>query len=272
MLKASPQYKFPTELKETKYEIEEHARAFGLDFFYTIFEILDYRALNEIAAYLGFPSRYPHWRFGMEYDKLSKSYAYGLTKISEMVINNDPCYAYLLKCNNMVDQKLVMAHVYGHCDFFKNNLYFAHTNRKMVDETANHAVRIQRYVDRYGTEAVEAFIDCCLSLENLIDVHGPFIRRREDERPDTTRYLAHANAARADDGSCSCQGDSKEASPCSSACKSTDSSDCQGNKAEAGICLRTKMMSVSHPTDSEARAIWIPTSIPLNSLRPVRRR
>ena len=93
--------------------------------------------------------------------ELSKSYTYGLSKIYEMVINNDPCYAYLLKCNNLVDQKIVMAHVYGHCDFFKNNLYFSHTNRKMMDEMANHSSRILKYVDRYGIQAVEAFMDCC---------------------------------------------------------------------------------------------------------------
>ena len=58
----------------------------------------------------------------MEYEQLSKGYRYGLQKIYEMVINNDPCYAYLLRCNQMVDQKLVMAHVYGHYDFFKNNI------------------------------------------------------------------------------------------------------------------------------------------------------
>lgn len=181
MSASSAASKFPTELKAMKYEIQDHAKAFGLDFYQVIFEVLDYRELNEVAAYSGFPFRYPHWSFGMSYDRLSKSHAYGLSKIYEMVINNDPCYAYLLKCNNLVDQKLVMAHVYGHCDFFKNNLYFSHTNRKMVDEMANHGTRIQRYVDRYGADRVEAFIDCCLSLENLIDVHWPRIRRREKE-------------------------------------------------------------------------------------------
>ncbi len=174
MLKVPVAHKFPTDLKEMKYEIEEHARGFGLDVFPVIFEVLDYQALNEVAAYGGFPQRYPHWTFGMQFDELSKSYAYGLSKIYEMVINNDPCYAYLLKCNNPVDQKLVMAHVYAHCDFFKNNVYFARTNRKMVDEISNHATRIQRYVDRFGAETVEAFIDCCLSLENLIDPHALF--------------------------------------------------------------------------------------------------
>jgi spore cortex formation protein SpoVR/YcgB (stage V sporulation) len=31
-----------------------------------------------------------------------------------MVINNDPCYSYLMRCNHNVVQELVMAHVYGH--------------------------------------------------------------------------------------------------------------------------------------------------------------
>ncbi len=84
--------------------------------------------MNEIAAYGGFPNRYPHWRFGMEYERLAKSYEYGLSKIYEMVINNNPSYAYLLEGNSLVDQKLVMAHVYGHVDFFKNNFCFRATD------------------------------------------------------------------------------------------------------------------------------------------------
>ena len=109
----------------------------------------------------------------MEYQQLSKGYRYGLQKIYEMVINNDPCYAYLLRCNQMVDQKLVMAHVYGHNDFFKNNIWFSQTNRKMMDEMANHGNRIRSYMERYGEETVENFIDSCLSLENLIDIYSP---------------------------------------------------------------------------------------------------
>ena len=97
-----------------------------------------------------------------------------------MVINNDPCYAYLMRCNHTVDQKLVMAHVYGHCDFFKNNAYFAHTNRKMMDEMANHGVRIRRYVEKHGEDEVEAFVDRCMSIDDLIDIHSTAIRRRED--------------------------------------------------------------------------------------------
>ena len=111
----------PSDLAALKKEIEGYAREYGLDFFGVIFEVLDWKQMGEVAAYGGFPNRYPHWRFGMEYEKLSKSYAYGLSKIYEMVVNTDPCYAYLLYSNDIVDQKLVMAHVYGHCDFFKCN-------------------------------------------------------------------------------------------------------------------------------------------------------
>jgi stage V sporulation protein R len=165
-----------------KRTIEGHARAYGLDFFETRFEVLDYRQLNEVASYGGFPVRYSHWSHGMQFDQLSKSYAYGLQKIYEMVINNDPCYAYLMKENNLVDQKLVMCHVYGHCDFFKNNIWFSKTNRQMINEMANHASRIRTYINRHGLEEVEAFLDQCLSLEHLIDVHSQFITRRRQEQ------------------------------------------------------------------------------------------
>lgn len=159
----------PKHLEEHRVRIEQIAREYGLDCFPTIFELVSYEQINQIAAYGGFPVRYPHWKFGMEYEQLSKSYEYGLSKIYEMVINNNPCYAYLMAGNSELDQKLVMAHVYGHCDFFKNNIYFEHTNRKMMDEMGNHATRIKKYIDRYGQDRVEEFIDICLSLENLID-------------------------------------------------------------------------------------------------------
>lgn len=162
--------------------MEEIAAGYGLDFFETIFEVLDYEELSMFAAYGGFPVRYPHWRFGAEYDELMKSYSYGLSKIYEMVINTDPCYAYLLSANAITDQKLVIAHVYGHCDFFKCNAWFSQTNRKMLDQMANHAARVSRYIDRYGYEKVEAFIDACLSIDDLIDPYSPHIRRTPDPK------------------------------------------------------------------------------------------
>src|SRR5215216_466027 len=146
--------RLPPHLAALKQEIEGYARGYGLDFYETIFEVIDA-------------------------EELKKGYDYGLSKIYEMVINNDPCYAYLMRSNHTVDQKLVMAHVYGHCDFFKNNAYFSHTNRKMMDEMANHGARIRRYAEKYGEDEVEAFLDRCMSIDDLIDIHSTAIRRRD---------------------------------------------------------------------------------------------
>ena len=201
----------PAYLRDWQIKIEGHAREFGLDFFPTVFEVLSYNQMNEVAAYGGFPTRYPHWRFGMEYEQLSKSHEYGLSKIYEMVINNNPAIAYLLEGNSMVDQKLVMAHVLGHVDFFKNNFAFGITDqgrnrrdgspvRKWVDTMANHGAVARRWANRIGIEKVEEFIDFCLSLENLIDPQKPFMPKperpgplpqlqNEEEQPEEVRLL-----------------------------------------------------------------------------------
>ena len=174
----------PQHLAELQEQVEGYARAYGLDFFPILYEVLDYKTMNEVAAYGGFPTRYPHWRFGMDYEQLSKSYEWGLSKIYEMVINTNPSYAYLLEGNSLVDQKTVMAHVCAHVDFFKHNYFFSKTNRKMVDGMANHAARVRKHMSRYGQDTVENFIDVCLSIENLIDPMSPFIQRTREAKPE----------------------------------------------------------------------------------------
>jgi stage V sporulation protein R len=169
--------RFPAYLRDIQEDVEGYARGYGLDFFPIAYEVLDYKTMNEVAAYGGFPTRYPHWRFGMDYEQLSKSYEWGLSKIYEMVINTNPAYAYLLEGNSTTDQKIVMAHVCAHVDFFKNNYFFSKTNRKMIDGMANHAARVRRHMARHGQDTVEDFIDTCLSLENLIDPMSPYIVR-----------------------------------------------------------------------------------------------
>ena len=185
----------PGYLRDEQRRIEAFARGFGLDFFPTMFEVLSYEHMNEIASYGGFPSRYPHWRFGMNYEQLAKSSEYGLQTIYEMVINNNPAVAYLLEGNSLIDQKIVMAHVYAHVDFFKNNFAFRATDqgldprtgepiRKWIDAMANHGAVVRRWVNRVGIDKIESFIDDCLSLENLIDPHRPFLRTKAEPRGD----------------------------------------------------------------------------------------
>jgi stage V sporulation protein R len=151
-------------------DVERLARDQGLDFPEVVYEVVDHRQLNEIAALGGFPVRYPHWRFGMEYDRLIKGHAYGLQRIYELVVNTRPVVAYLLSQNSPVEQKLVMAHVCGHADFFAHNAWFSHTDPNMMDVLASHGARIRMLSDQVGVEVVESFIDRVQSLDNLVDL------------------------------------------------------------------------------------------------------
>jgi len=182
-------------LESLRESICAKAGEYGLTFYPVVFECVPFTMMNQLAAYGGFPLRYPHWRWGMEFEKLSKRDAYGLGRIYEMVINTDPVYAYLQESNSVTDQKLVMAHVYGHADFFRNNLWFSKTDRKMLDQMANHATRVRRHIDAHGQDVVERFIDACHSVEWLIDPHSVYHGKGEPhaaspERTGSDRFPA----------------------------------------------------------------------------------
>lgn len=187
--------KFPHLLKELKYKAREYAHAYGLNIedVEVVFEVIDFEEMNFVSARGGFPVRYSHWLWEMKQDRLSQGYRYGLHKIYEMVLNSgsaqksslhtSPYYAYLLDTNSVADQKTVMAHVYGHVDFFRSNLFFTPINSQhIVDTIANHASRIQQFADKHGEETVSDFILTCLSLENLIDIHSLGIKRHEKKK------------------------------------------------------------------------------------------
>jgi len=111
-------------------EITDRAVAAGLDFFPMRYEITPPDILYSIGAY-GMPTRFSHWSFGKAYYRMKTDYDFGLSKIYELVINSDPCYAFLLESNSLLQNKLIVAHVLAHSDFFKNNAYFSLTNRNM---------------------------------------------------------------------------------------------------------------------------------------------
>jgi len=167
---------------------DAHCAAYNVGHYPVIYQICDWSEINEIAARGGFPIRYPHWKWGMEYEELQKTYSYGLSKIYEMVINTNPTVGYLLECNNLVDQKIVMAHANFHAVFFHENVWFSKTNRKMLDEMANHSSKIKRYMDKYGVDVVENFIDVCLTVDTLIDPFEPFTpEESESAEPEVIR-------------------------------------------------------------------------------------
>lgn len=144
--------------------IESNAEESGLDFYPQEFEIISYKDMIAYEAYVGMPSRYPHWSFGKAYDRSESLYKYNITGLPyEMVINSNPCLAYLMKDNTLLLQILTMAHVYGHNDFFKNNRLFKKgTNASYTIEMfKNHADMIREYVNdpSIGYDAVEKILN-----------------------------------------------------------------------------------------------------------------
>jgi stage V sporulation protein R len=155
-------------LQQAISEITDIARGFGLDFYPMRYEICPADIIYTFGAY-GMPTRFSHWSFGKQFYKMKLHYDLGLSKIYELVINSDPCYAFLLDSNSLIQNKLIVAHVLAHCDFFKNNARFQNTKRDMVESMAATAERIRRYEIEHGKEEVETFLDAVLAIEEHID-------------------------------------------------------------------------------------------------------
>jgi len=165
------------ELEELRKEARKLVEAAGLDPWPVIFGVVDHDQLNEYSAYDGFPERFPHWSFGMSYDYFRKRSAYAGWWTYEIVINTNPAIAYLRESNTPIENKGVMIHVYAHVDFFKNNYWFSKTSKDMIKVMRIHAERVEEYMERYGIEKVESFIDKALSLQYEIDQYAPFMKR-----------------------------------------------------------------------------------------------
>jgi len=159
------------EIRDLEYaiaEIMEIADGFGLDYYPMRYEICPADIIYTFGAY-GMPTRFSHWSFGKTFNKMKMQYDFGLSKIYELVINSNPCYAFLLDGNSLIQNKLIVAHVLAHCDFFKNNVRFSISNRNMVESMSATAERVSSYELEYGTEAVENFIDAVLAIQEHID-------------------------------------------------------------------------------------------------------
>jgi stage V sporulation protein R len=156
-------------------EITEIAEGFGLDFYPMRYEICPSDIIYTFGAY-GMPTRFSHWSFGKTFNRMKMQYDLGLSKIYELVINSNPCYAFLLDGNSLVQNKLIVAHVLAHCDFFKNNARFSISNRNMVESMAAAAERISQYELEHGTAQVERFLDAVMAVQEHVDpvIHKPY--------------------------------------------------------------------------------------------------
>lgn len=169
------------ELNAVAQEIEKVARSLGLDFFPVYFEVCPAEALYTFGAY-GMPVRFTHWSFGKAFHRLKTQYDLNLSRIYELVINSNPSYAFLLEGNKLIQNKLVIGHVYAHVDFFKNNRYFKNTPRDMVERMAAHAQQIRNYELQYGQYTVEKTIDAVFSIQEHVDPRSHIGRRKLDEK------------------------------------------------------------------------------------------
>ena len=165
------------ELEEWNDKIEAVVKQVGLDCYDQNFEIVTYEDMLCYEAYIGMPAHYPHWSYGKAYERQKSFYQYNLTGLPyEMVINSDPCIAYLMRDNTLLLQILTIAHVYGHNDFFKNNRLFRRDTQaeRTVEMFKNHANRVREYNNdpSIGAEKVERILDAAHGLRFQVPRHG----------------------------------------------------------------------------------------------------
>ena len=178
-------------LDEPAREARELAERLGLAPYPVRYWVVDHDQMNELIAYGGFQRRYPHWRWGMNYERQKKKDRHGLGKAFEIVNNDDPAHAFLQESNAAADQKAVITHVEAHADFFANNEWFGlYADRG--EGGPNAAARLERNADRIAAIAkradvdrdeVERLIDAVSALEDTIDQHSPVDAARSVEEP-----------------------------------------------------------------------------------------
>jgi stage V sporulation protein R len=157
------------ELQTWDEKIRVLVEEFGLNCYPQEFEVCDHYDMIGYMAYSGMPAHYPHWSFGKNYERQKTLYDYGVSGLPyEMVINTNPCLAYLMRDNTLLLQILTIAHVYGHNDFFANNFTFTSaTDAQYTLETfKNHAARISSYAEdpSIGLDEVEEALDHAHSI------------------------------------------------------------------------------------------------------------
>ena len=141
-----------------------------LDYYPINYEVVSQETMLDVMSY-GLPTRARHWSYGQSYEYQKMQGEMGHSKVYELVLNNNPSYAFLLDTNSDIANTMVCAHVIGHVHFFKNNFLFKQTDNKMVYHAAERAQRIEEYIQKYGLEPVERIMDIGFAIDKHIDWH-----------------------------------------------------------------------------------------------------
>ncbi|WP_462322130.1 SpoVR family protein, partial [Halochromatium sp.] len=143
---------------------------FGLDTYANQVEVISSEQMIDAYSSVGLPINYHHWSYGKQFVATEQTYRRGQMGLAyEIVINSDPCIAYLMEENTLPMQALVIAHAcYGHNSFFKGNYLFQ--TWTSADAIIDYLVFARNYIaeceERYGTEEVELLLDSCHALMN----------------------------------------------------------------------------------------------------------
>lgn len=151
-------------------EIGRLAKQFKLDTYPTQIEIINSEQMLDAYASVGMPLMYNHWSFGKQFLGSLQNYQRGRMGLAyEIVINSNPCIAYLMEENSMTMQAMVIAHAcYGHNSFFKGNYLFQQWTN--ADAIIDYLLFAKNYIvqceEKHGVDAVETLLDACHALMN----------------------------------------------------------------------------------------------------------
>ena len=169
IISSSSEWTFPL-LERYETEIDRIAANFGLDTYANQIEVITAEQMMDAYSSVGMPLGYKHWSYGKQFVTTEQTYKRGQMGLAyEIVINSDPCIAYLMEENTMTMQALVIAHAcYGHNSFFKGNYLFR--TWTSADAIIDYLLFARNYIteceERYGEETVELFLDSCHALMN----------------------------------------------------------------------------------------------------------
>ncbi len=147
------------------------AQAYGLDCYPHLLEVISAEQMMDAYASIGMPVYYHHWSFGKHFLATENRYKRGQMGLAyEIVINSNPCIAYLMDENTLPMQALVIAHAaYGHNSFFKGNHLFKQWTS--ADAIIDYLVFARNYIaqceEQHGVESVERLLDACHALLNV---------------------------------------------------------------------------------------------------------
>ncbi|WP_028299476.1 SpoVR family protein [Oceanospirillum beijerinckii] len=157
-------------LEDYDREVARIAKRFKLDTYPNQIEVITSEQMMDAYSSVGMPLGYNHWSFGKQFLSVEQGYRRGQMGLAyELVINSDPCIAYLMEENTMTMQALVIAHAcYGHNSFFKGNYLFKTWTdaRAIIDYLLFAKKYITQCEERHGVEEVESLLDACHALQN----------------------------------------------------------------------------------------------------------